>query len=107
MLLNPLCVWTLSTVALHRKAGMGTGLSLQGTVHPDLAHSGDLVSDDASQLLSWDKQNSEKQFHNYFLFSSLLLFILRNRNTRPPQFRKWENLRAAALTLWPINIGLC
>ncbi|XP_066578620.1 very long-chain specific acyl-CoA dehydrogenase, mitochondrial [Amia ocellicauda] len=27
----------------RRKAGMGTGLSLQGTVHPDLAESGDLL----------------------------------------------------------------
>ncbi|XP_041926460.1 very long-chain specific acyl-CoA dehydrogenase, mitochondrial isoform X1 [Alosa sapidissima] len=26
-----------------RKAGLGTGLTLQGTVHPDLAHSGDLT----------------------------------------------------------------
>ncbi|XP_076145103.1 very long-chain specific acyl-CoA dehydrogenase, mitochondrial [Alosa pseudoharengus] len=31
------------TKRAKRKAGLGTGLTLQGTVHPDLAHSGDLT----------------------------------------------------------------
>lgn len=36
------CCVTRSSL-LYRKAGLSTGLTLQGTVHPELAHSGELV----------------------------------------------------------------
>lgn len=32
-----------SSSVVCRKAGLSTGLTLQGTVHPELAHSGELV----------------------------------------------------------------
>uniref|UniRef100_A0A673HJG3 Very long-chain specific acyl-CoA dehydrogenase, mitochondrial n=1 Tax=Sinocyclocheilus rhinocerous TaxID=307959 RepID=A0A673HJG3_9TELE len=54
------------TKRAKRKAGLGTGLTLQGTVHPELNHSGELRVADLIENINW-------MLMHYWKYSPLLM----------------------------------